>query len=63
MRRAPDCSMAASCILMLFALAFLLAASWRLRRGGAVRDPAARTWLLIALIFTAVAAWLQWHTS
>ncbi len=48
---------------MLFALAFLLAASWRLRRGGAVRDPAARTWLLIALIFTAVAAWLQWHTS
>ena len=56
-------SMAAPCILALFALAFLLAAVRRLWRGGAVRDPATRTWLLIALIFTAVAAWLQWHTS
>lgn len=55
--------MAAPCILALFALAFLLAAVRRLWRGGAVRDPATRTWLLIALIFTAVAAWLQWHTS
>ena len=55
--------MAASFILALFALALLLAAAWRLRHGGAVRDPATRTWLLIALIFTAVAAWLQWHTS
>jgi len=25
--------------------------------------PATRTWLLIAAIFTAIAAWLQWHTS
>ncbi|WP_206176988.1 hypothetical protein [Variovorax sp. RKNM96] len=55
--------MAASFILALFALALLLAAAWRLRHGGAVRDPATRTWLLIAFIFTAVAAWLQWHTS
>lgn len=57
--------MAASCILALFALAFLLAAGRRLWRGGVVRDPATRTWLLIAFIFIAVAAWLQWqrHTS
>ena len=55
--------MAASFILALFALVFLLAAAWRLRRGGAVRDPATRIWLLIAFIFTAIAAWLQWHTS
>jgi hypothetical protein len=48
-------------------------AAWRSRscRGGAAlragraaaRDAAVRTWLLIAFIFTAIAAWLQWHTS
>ena len=53
--------MAAKYILATLAAAFLLAAVWRWVRRGP--DPATRTWLLIALIFTAVAAWLQWHTS
>jgi hypothetical protein len=55
--------MAAKYILAALAAAFLLAAGLRCARGGSVRDAAVRTWLLIAFIFTAVAAWLQWHTS
>ncbi|MBN8755494.1 MULTISPECIES: hypothetical protein [Variovorax] len=43
---------------ILAALAVALFAAALLRPG-----PAARTWLLTAAIFTAVAAWLQWHTS
>ncbi|MDP9896735.1 hypothetical protein J2W32_005845 [Variovorax boronicumulans] len=50
--------MAAKYILAAFAIVFLLMALVRGAAGGA-----ARTWLLIALIFVAVAAWLQWHTS
>jgi uncharacterized membrane protein HdeD (DUF308 family) len=50
-------------ILALLAAAFLLAAALRWRRNAKHADPATRTWLLIALIFTAIAAWLQWHTS
>jgi uncharacterized protein (TIGR02270 family) len=55
--------MAAKYILAALAAAFLLAAGLRCARGGSVRDSATRTWLLIAFIFTAIAAWLQWHTS
>lgn len=55
--------MAAKYILAALAAALLLAAALRFARGRTLRDPAVRTWLLIALIFTAVAAWLQWHTS
>jgi hypothetical protein len=56
-------SMAAKYILATLAAVFLLAAGLRYAKGRTARDPATRTWLLIALIFTAVAAWLQWHTS
>ncbi|MET3497975.1 hypothetical protein [Variovorax boronicumulans] len=55
--------MAAKYILAALAAAFLVAAALRCARGRTLRDPAVRTWLLIALIFTAVAAWLQWHIS
>lgn len=55
--------MAAKYILAALAVVFFAAAGVRRMRGGGAKDPATRTWLLIALIFTAVAAWLQWHTS
>lgn len=55
--------MAAKYILAALAVAFLMATGLRYAKGQAMNDPATRTWLLIALIFTAVAAWLQWHTS
>ncbi len=56
--------MPAQCILAALAVAFLAAAGLRWARSDQRRpDSATRTWLLIALIFTAVAAWLQWHTS
>ncbi|KLN52884.1 hypothetical protein [Variovorax paradoxus] len=55
--------MTAKYILAALAAVFLAMAGWRWAKGLDMRDPATRTWLLIALIFTAVAAWLQWHTS
>lgn len=55
--------MQARYILAALAAAFLIAAVSRWVRNTKRPDPATRTWLLIALIFTAVAAWLQWHTS
>ncbi len=56
--------MRAPFILATLAIAFAVAAAARWLRGVPRRvDSATRTWLLIALIFTAVAAWLQWHTS
>lgn len=56
--------MAAKYILAALALVFFVAAGVRrVRSSSGAKDPATRTWLLIALIFTAVAAWLQWHTS
>lgn len=56
--------MQARYILAALAVAFLIAAAMRWARIASPRpDPATRTWLLIALIFTAVSAWLQWHTS
>jgi hypothetical protein len=55
--------MAAKYTLVLLAIAFFAAAGLRYAKGNTSGAPATRTWLLIALIFTAVAAWLQWHTS
>lgn len=55
--------MQASYILAVLAVAFLISAAVRWARSAKRIDPATRTWLLIALIFGAVAAWLQWHTS
>lgn len=56
--------MQAKYILAALALAFLIAAAMRWARNAPRRiDSATRTWLLIALIFTTIAAWLQWHTS
>ena len=42
----------------LIALAFALAAGWRLLRSGGKPVPAARTWLLMAVIFGLVSLWL-----
>jgi hypothetical protein len=50
--------MAAKYILGALAVAFLLAASIRLSRGGGIRHPQTRTWLLVGVIFAAVSAWL-----
>ena len=50
--------MAAPYILAGLAIAFLAAALVRLSRGGGVRHPQTRTWLLVAVIFAAVSAWL-----
>jgi len=55
--------MRAPYILALLAFVFAAAAALRWMRNARHSDPAIRTWLLIALIFTAIAAWLQWHTS
>lgn len=55
--------MQARIVLAALAVVFLLAAAMRWMRNARRTDPATRTWLLIALIFTTVAAWLQWHTS
>ncbi|MBJ2158882.1 hypothetical protein [Variovorax sp. IB41] len=51
-------------ILAALAVVFLIAATARWARHAPRRiDAAVRTWLLIAFIFTTIAAWLQWHTS
>jgi hypothetical protein len=55
--------MAAKHILAALAAVFLIAAGLRLAKGHSLADPAARTWLFIALVFAAVAAWLQWPIS
>lgn len=55
--------MTARYILAALALVFFLLAVVRRLQRPRVADAAARTWLFIALIFSAVAAWLQWHTS
>jgi hypothetical protein len=56
--------MAVPHVLWVLAIAFAAAAALRWSRGAPRRmDAAVRTWLLIASIFTAIAAWLQWHTS
>ena len=50
--------MAAKYILAVLAVAFLAAAVMRLSRGGGISHPQTKTWLLIAVIFAAVSAWL-----
>mgnify|MGYP001099640915 CR=1 FL=1 len=57
--------MQARFVLAALAAAFLIAAAVRWSRNARRTDPATRTWLLIAFIFIAVSAWLQWqrHTS
>ncbi len=52
--------MAAKYVLALLAVAFLLAALWRMSRDGFKLGPASRTWLVIALLFGAVSGWLWW---
>jgi hypothetical protein len=42
------------------ALVFAIAGLWRWQRSGRMNG-AASTWLLMAAIFAAVAAWLRWH--
>lgn len=41
------------------AVVFAIAAGWRWLRSGMRGWPAVRTWLIIALIFGAVALWLR----
>lgn len=43
----------------LLALIFTLAGLGRLLRSGEKLDPAARTWLIMALIFALVSVWLR----
>ena len=50
--------MPARYILGCLALLFLVLGGVRVLREGCRIDPAARTWLLIALIFSAVSVWL-----
>jgi hypothetical protein len=50
--------MRAAYVLSVVATVFLAVALMRLARGGAVSHPQTRTWLLIAVIFAAVSAWL-----
>ncbi|SFM80996.1 hypothetical protein [Variovorax sp. OV329] len=52
--------MAAKYILAALALVFFAAALWRLARDGFKLASASRTWLVVALIFGAVSAWLWW---
>jgi hypothetical protein len=50
--------MAAKYILAVVAAVFLVAALKRLSRGGGIRHPQTKTWLLISVIFAAVSVWL-----
>ncbi len=50
--------MAIRYILPALAAVFLIAALTRIKRTGSRSDPAARTWLIIAAIFSAVSGWL-----
>jgi hypothetical protein len=45
-------------ILALLALAFLVSAGIRLQHGDGIAHPQTRTWLLMAVIFATVSAWL-----
>lgn len=42
----------------LLAIMFALAATWRAWRHGGL-EPASKTWLLLALVFSAVSIWLR----
>jgi len=43
------------------AIMFLMAALLRLSRGGGIRHPQTRTWLLVSVIFASVSVWLFWQ--
>ena len=51
----------ASYILGAGAIIFLMAALHRLSRGGGIRHPQTRTWLLVSVIFATVSTWLFWQ--
>lgn len=53
--------MTAKYIFPLLAVAFLAAALMRLSAGGAISHPQTKTWLLIAVIFGVISAWLWWR--
>ena len=50
--------MAAKYILLALAAVFLVFGLMRIARHGAAAHPQSRTWLIIAVIFGAVSAWL-----
>ena len=54
--------MAAKYILAAVAAAFLAAAWIRLSRGGGVRHPQTKSWMMIAVIFGLVSAWLFYRS-
>jgi hypothetical protein len=45
-------------ILTVLAVLFLVAALWRRARDGGRIGPAAKTWLIVAVLFGAVSVWL-----
>jgi hypothetical protein len=49
---------AAKYILAVLAVVFLATALMRLSRSGGIWHPQTKTWLIIAVIFAAVSAWL-----
>lgn len=49
--------MTAKYILAFLGVVFLVAAGVRLAKDGGKLGPAAKTWLIIGVIFTAVSAW------
>jgi len=55
--------MKTSLILAVVAAAFLVTALWRLGRDGFTLALASRIWLVVALIFGAVSAWLWWSAG
>ena len=61
LRRSLVSAVAAKYILALVAVAFLAAALIRLSAGGAISHPQTKTWLLIAVIFGVISAWLWWR--
>jgi len=50
--------MAAKYVLGVLAAGFLAAVLMRLWRGGGIRHPQTKTWLLIGVIFAGISAWL-----
>ena len=53
--------MAAKYIFPLLAVAFLVLVLVRVSGGAGISHPQTKTWLLIAVIFGVVSAWLWWR--
>ena len=53
--------MAAKYILALLAVVFLALALMRVSGGSGISHPQRKTWLLIAVIFGVISAWLWWR--